>query len=677
MSRDIINTKDNQIHIKSASDLSKKKFMDLKDNKYRVNKLIKNNAILAKRDFDITLDEIRFTKLKKYADYGLVKCTEDELKKILPNYDVKELSYLNFLGINPIPNEAGMFQIQLDVYTDKFIRINLKEISFDENFEAIFRIFDKDNDNQISQSEFDSSIKYFNDINALKFDSEQTSVISQSIFTEINRHSSGKISKQNFRVFLEKFKDEDLTINPFTRIKSNDAVVKLKKINTINIEEKHNEMKRISRSKSRNLFKKFWDLNKKAIIFSLIYIASLFIVGFSNKALEGGRQYATTKTARFFAGIIYFNMALLILFMCNNLTTFLSTTKLKWFLPLEDVKKYHIFCATVLGITILPHVGWHIFGDFVEIAAICARKPKKRYVTVAWLTFWNLTGTTGCICLLIFGAILIPAAIPYIRNKKYEIFMHTHKLFYLGIIALLLHGNTPDTARWPYLFFLGLPLLLFSIELIIRLYRFITQKSQILNVKYLNSGVCLLTLQKPKNFKFRGGQYAQLRIPAISKWEWHPFTIASSPDDDELYFYINPVGDWTKKIKEMGSMSQKEYAANVDPNMLLSNGGGIKCDIDGPYGAPAEHFKNYENLIFVAQGVGVTPFSSILLSLLYSLKRGQPLKHKTISFFWIQRDYAKADYLNNILEEISKEDRNKVFDINIFITCAQQKYDMR
>jgi predicted ferric reductase len=117
----------------------------------------------------------------------------------------------------------------------------------------------------------------------------------------------------------------------------------------------------------------------------------------------------------------------------------------------------------------------------------------------------------------------------------------------------------------------------------------------------------------------------------------------------------------------------------VSKDSLLENN--INRDIvaylDGPFGAPAEHFKNYEHLIFVASGVGVTPFSSILISMLYQLKKGETLPYKAISFFWIQREYCKTDYLNNILEEIEIEDKNKLFDINIFITGAQQKYDCR
>ena len=59
------------------------------------------------------------------------------------------------------------------------------------------------------------------------------------------------------------------------------------------------------------------------------------------------------------------------------------------------------------------------------------------------------------------------------------------------------------------------------------------------------------------------------------------------------------------------------------------------------------------------------------------MKKRENLKHKSITFFWIQREYSKTDYLNNILQEIIHEDRDRLFEINIYITGAQQKYDFR
>jgi predicted ferric reductase len=72
----------------------------------------------------------------------------------------------------------------------------------------------------------------------------------------------------------------------------------------------------------------------------------------------------------------------------------------------------------------------------------------------------------------------------------------------------------------------------------------------------------MLEIEKPKNFTFKCGQYAQLNIPAIRKWEWHPFTFASSPKDDTLFFFIQPSGDWTKELKNFSIDSSLDKKTN-------------------------------------------------------------------------------------------------------------------
>jgi ferredoxin-NADP reductase len=38
-----------------------------------------------------------------------------------------------------------------------------------------------------------------------------------------------------------------------------------------------------------------------------------------------------------------------------------------------------------------------------------------------------------------------------------------------------------------------------------------------------------LVLHRPRQFDYRAGQYAFIRCPTISFFQWHPFTITSSP----------------------------------------------------------------------------------------------------------------------------------------------------
>lgn len=50
------------------------------------------------------------------------------------------------------------------------------------------------------------------------------------------------------------------------------------------------------------------------------------------------------------------------------------------------------------------------------------------------------------------------------------------------------------------------------------------------DVNLLPSKVTNLVIPRPKNFKFKAGDYVFLNIPDIALYEWHPFTISSSPE---------------------------------------------------------------------------------------------------------------------------------------------------
>lgn len=93
-------------------------------------------------------------------------------------------------------------------------------------------------------------------------------------------------------------------------------------------------------------------------------------------------------------------------------------------------------------------------------------------------------------------------------------------------------------------------------------------------------------------FVHRAGQFCYLRI-----WskrcgiEEHPFTISSAPGSAALELTIKTLGDYTARL------------GGVEPGALAF--------IDGPYGrfTPAP---NQGPLLFIAGGIGITPFLSIL-----------------------------------------------------------------
>lgn len=56
-------------------------------------------------------------------------------------------------------------------------------------------------------------------------------------------------------------------------------------------------------------------------------------------------------------------------------------------------------------------------------------------------------------------------------------------------------------------------------------------------------------LTRPANFSYQPGDYIFIQIPKIAKYEWHPFTISSSPEQQGfIWLHIRSVGTWTNKL---------------------------------------------------------------------------------------------------------------------------------
>lgn len=72
---------------------------------------------------------------------------------------------------------------------------------------------------------------------------------------------------------------------------------------------------------------------------------------------------------------------------------------------------------------------------------------------------------------------------------------------------------------------------------------------------YISSGILLpskvthLVIKRPPHFYFRPGDYVFVNIPAIAKYEWHPFTLSSAPEqEDYMWLHIRGVGEWTNRL---------------------------------------------------------------------------------------------------------------------------------
>jgi ferredoxin-NADP reductase len=133
----------------------------------------------------------------------------------------------------------------------------------------------------------------------------------------------------------------------------------------------------------------------------------------------------------------------------------------------------------------------------------------------------------------------------------------------------------------------------------------------------LAEGTMAFHFVKPAGFSFKPGQAVDLILsdPALASAEStrHAFSIVSAPDDGELVLATR--------------MRDSAYK-----NALARLAVGARAEVDGPFGSLTLHNKLARPAVFVAGGIGVTPFMSMLrqaatsgrqqlLVLLYSNRR--------------------------------------------------------
>ena len=71
--------------------------------------------------------------------------------------------------------------------------------------------------------------------------------------------------------------------------------------------------------------------------------------------------------------------------------------------------------------------------------------------------------------------------------------------------------------------------------------------------------------------------------------------------------------------------------------------------VDGPYGAPAHDYKNYDVLLLVGLGIGATPFISILRDLLNNTTEEQQVRIHTQAYHFTFHYFYNTFFFRNLI----------------------------
>ena len=100
----------------------------------------------------------------------------------------------------------------------------------------------------------------------------------------------------------------------------------------------------------------------------------------------------------------------------------------------------------------------------------------------------------------------------------------------------------------------------------------------------------------PQALTWVGSDTVFLNVPAISWWQWHPFSLASSaapgPDGEKrMVLHIKQYSSWTRRLIS-------RLATDATPLQLY---------VSGPYlGADRKWMTNFDRHVFVVGGIGVS-----------------------------------------------------------------------
>ncbi|KAG0309889.1 hypothetical protein BGZ98_003432 [Dissophora globulifera] len=305
----------------------------------------------------------------------------------------------------------------------------------------------------------------------------------------------------------------------------------------------------------------------------------------------------TLGIARGAAGVINFDCGLISLSVCRNLISLMRSTFLNDIVPFDKNIMFHKTVAwSIVWFSVVHSVGHYV--NYYRLEHHNAEEGgEDRVVHKSAQAMAVLTGpgATGHILVLILF-LMVTSSVDRVRRKGFETFWYTHHLFILFFITLMYHGafcfiraDTPPYCKsspGSYKFILG-SLLIYILERTVREIR-ARLPTSISKIVLHPSKVVEVQIKRERRdgassggggdgyFRAKAGQYVFLNCPDISKFEWHPFTITSAPEEDYVSVHIRIVGDWTTAFaRRLGCSFDDEQQFWIEELMSRSRDHGL------------------------------------------------------------------------------------------------------
>ena len=273
-------------------------------------------------------------------------------------------------------------------------------------------------------------------------------------------------------------------------------------------------------------------------------------------------------------------------------------------LPFERALRYHKLSARLAYFNSLLHT-------YVAFRFPMNEASPKNFFSFLFFDQINTGGTM----LVFFMTGIVLTALPFVRRRCFEVFYYLHVFFCLSMTAsAFFHTGF----MVPMLVGICWGGDLFFRKVIMAWFWY----PQTARIRTISNSVVEVSFQKTKRFAFNPGQYISICIPELSLWQWHPFSLSSSPEQDRVTLHIRKAGWFTTELYKLAE--NKDF---------------IEICLEGPYGSVGVDLMSnkYSSVLLFSGGIGVTPMQSICNQLMYE-HNTKKRQLKKVSFVWIERD---------------------------------------
>uniref|UniRef100_A0A3P9IYY3 NADPH oxidase, EF-hand calcium binding domain 5 n=1 Tax=Oryzias latipes TaxID=8090 RepID=A0A3P9IYY3_ORYLA len=556
----------------------------------------------------------------------------------------------------------------------------------------LFQVYDVDR-GSIDPDELRTVLKSCLSESAISLPEEKLDDLTLVLFESADTDNSGSITFEELKEELENFPEvmENLTIAA-NWLKPPDLD-----------QNKHQTPRYLTRA--------YWQNNSRKLLFLFGYGVLnllLFVVAMLRHS-DGG---VWLMVARGCGQCLNFNCTFVVVLMLRRCLTWLRATWVVRVLPLDQnillhqIVGYAIFCFS-LGHAIAHVVNFNLsqHSEFLLWEYLLTTRPM-----IGWVK--GTASLTGVVLLLLICLMVLCSSTFVRRSGHFEQVFYWSHLSYIWVLILLI-VHCANFWKW-----FVVPGLLFLLEKIVGIAVSRMGGLYIVEVNLLPSKVTHLVIKRPQFFHFKPGDYIYINIPVIAKYEWHPFTISSAPEQSTLWLHIRSMGQWTNRLyeyfrqtdsmelcsgrlatslKKRRQQAKLQVSAKFAENHRVCN---IKCYVDGPYGTPTRQIFTSEHAVLIGAGIGITPFASILQSIMYRYrlrKQNCPscnfswcenlkdsdmtLRKLQVDFIWINRDQKSFEWFVSLLTKLemdqADEEPERFLEMHMYMTSALSKNDMK